>query len=237
MDFVLRISSISTFISVYFFIVLAIGIGASIAWGFGVRAVIHNKGYHEDWFWWGFFFGLIALIVALTKPDLRQTPMYYQQPTYYQPQQPMYYQPGVAHHQTYAQPSSSSAWKCPKCGEINSNSMTSCSCGTLKPSATSGAAPSTFWRCRRCNRDNPDYASTCSCGCKKNPSSSNNRALNNIKTASSAVATPAVAQGTTQETTSELDTIEKLKGYKELLDVGAITQEEFDEKKKQLLGL
>ena len=31
--------------------------------------------------------------------------------------------------------------------------------------------------------------------------------------------------------------VEELKKYKELLDMGAITQEEFDEKKKQLLGL
>ena len=29
----------------------------------------------------------------------------------------------------------------------------------------------------------------------------------------------------------------KLKKYKELLDMGAITQEEFDAKKKQLLGV
>ena len=31
--------------------------------------------------------------------------------------------------------------------------------------------------------------------------------------------------------------IEEIKKYKELLDMGAITQEEFDAKKKQLLGL
>ena len=31
--------------------------------------------------------------------------------------------------------------------------------------------------------------------------------------------------------------IEQIKGLKELLDIGAITQEEFDAKKKQLLGL
>ena len=30
---------------------------------------------------------------------------------------------------------------------------------------------------------------------------------------------------------------DELKQYKELLDMGAITQEEYDQKKKQLLGL
>lgn len=34
-----------------------------------------------------------------------------------------------------------------------------------------------------------------------------------------------------------LGTAEELKNYKELLDSGVITQEEFDAKKKQLLGL
>jgi len=36
---------------------------------------------------------------------------------------------------------------------------------------------------------------------------------------------------------SELDAVEEMKKYKDLLDSGAISQEEFDAKKKQLLGL
>ncbi len=43
-------------------------------------------------------------------------------------------------------------------------------------------------------------------------------------------ATPVITEVQTDET-------EKLKKYKELLDSGIITQEEFDAKKKQLLGL
>ena len=42
----------------------------SIIWGVIVKKVIENKGYYENWFWWGFFFGWIALIVALTKPNV-----------------------------------------------------------------------------------------------------------------------------------------------------------------------
>lgn len=42
-----------------------------LIWGFATKKVIENKGYTENWFWWGFFFGFIALIVALTKPDNR----------------------------------------------------------------------------------------------------------------------------------------------------------------------
>ena len=37
--------------------------------GFATNAIIRNKGYQENWFWWGFFFGLIAMLVALSKPE------------------------------------------------------------------------------------------------------------------------------------------------------------------------
>ena len=49
----------------------------------------------------------------------------------------------------------------------------------------------------------------------------------------------AVPQVVTQkeEVTEKPGNIEEIKKYKELLDMGAITQEEFDAKKKQLLGL
>lgn len=40
-----------------------------IIWGIVCNKVIENKGYDENWFWWGFFFGFIAFIVALTKSD------------------------------------------------------------------------------------------------------------------------------------------------------------------------
>ena len=40
-----------------------------IIWGFATNAIIHNKGYDENWFWWGFFFSIIAVIVAATKPE------------------------------------------------------------------------------------------------------------------------------------------------------------------------
>lgn len=49
-----------------FFIGLIIG---SVIWGFATQAVINNKGYNENWFWWGFLFGIISFIIALTKPQ------------------------------------------------------------------------------------------------------------------------------------------------------------------------
>jgi predicted Zn-dependent peptidase len=40
-----------------------------------------------------------------------------------------------------------------------------------------------------------------------------------------------------QNSTNALSSAEELKKFKELLDLGIITQEEFDAKKKQLLGI
>ena len=49
----------------YWWAVLVYG----LAFGFVTKIVIKNKGYPEGkWFWWGFFFGVFALIVACTKP-------------------------------------------------------------------------------------------------------------------------------------------------------------------------
>ena len=45
------------------------------------------------------------------------------------------------------------------------------------------------------------------------------------------------ASAETQPSSNETDTIQALKSYKELLDAGVITQEEFEKKKAQLLNL
>lgn len=54
------------------YILVGIIIGG-IIWGIVVNKVIENKGYEENWFWWGFFFGIFALIVALTKQNVVTT--------------------------------------------------------------------------------------------------------------------------------------------------------------------
>ena len=49
------------------FIYIVAVIAWALIWGFATRTVIYNKGYSDNWFWWGFFFGFIAFIVALSK--------------------------------------------------------------------------------------------------------------------------------------------------------------------------
>lgn len=52
----------------FFYLIILCAIGS--IWGVVTRNIIRNKGYKENWFWWGFLGGLIAVIVALSKPDI-----------------------------------------------------------------------------------------------------------------------------------------------------------------------
>ena len=42
-----------------------------LVFGFATQSIIENKGYYENWFWCGFFFGILAVLVALSKPESR----------------------------------------------------------------------------------------------------------------------------------------------------------------------
>ena len=152
-------------------IIIAIIVG--VIWGFATQSVIYDKGYEENWFWWGFFFGLIALIVACAKP----------QNTDYTFNSHINYQNRLIQAQN-EKTLSEGGWKC-ACGNIHAAYVSSCSCGLNKREALTGQ---------------------------------NNREED-----------PAI--------TDEQSNISAIKEYKELMDSGVITPEEFEAKKKQLLGL
>ena len=44
-------------------------------WGVAVQKIVEIRGYHENWFWWGFFFSVIACIVACSKPQVAAKPL------------------------------------------------------------------------------------------------------------------------------------------------------------------
>lgn len=144
-----------------------------IIWGVATNKVIENKGYSENWFWWGFFFGFLALIVACTKP------------------QAQYYN------------SSSS-----------SSSLFAASAEDKMKIQQQSLLEQGGWKCNKCGNVNPSYTGTCNCG--------NLKASNQTKE---------------KEDKRETANFQKMKSYKDLLDSGVITQEEFDAKKEQLLGL
>lgn len=61
-------------------IILIVYVIQGVIFGVAVNTIIANKGYHENWFLGGFFFGIIALIVAASRPPkpyepLRESPL------------------------------------------------------------------------------------------------------------------------------------------------------------------
>ena len=104
----------------------------------------------------------------------------------------------------------------------------------LQPVTEPQTVPNGGWKCS-CGRAHPVYVSSCPCGMSKSevlhPSTKSDT---QVKPA----ATPAVSKTNNDASriNSEEQTIAIIKEYKNLLDSGAITQEEFDQKKKQILS-
>ena len=72
-------------------------------------------------------------------------------------------------------------------------------------------------------------------GKKMTKSAGSNKIMSALEVAKNIIDTKMTAD-TPKETTHSNDNLEKIKKLKELLDIGAITQEEFEEKKKELLN-
>lgn len=103
---------------VYVVIVIAWG----LIWGFATKAVIRNKGYNENWFWWGFFFGFIALLVALSKRENCTA--------------------NDNDNGRSAKTITNDEWMC-TCGRINSAYVSTCACGKNKRDVLNPPMPPT----------------------------------------------------------------------------------------------
>ena len=164
---------------------------SGVVFGFATSVVIQNKGYDESWFLWGFFFGIIALIVACAKPENRDR--YNGTHT-----------PALTHKTT-------EDWQC-LCGRTNTADAVICPCGLSKHmvlNAENGQSQDV----RPIQQEDPKRH-------EENKPSENEPSENEEF-----------------QPMNETDRIYMLKAYKELVDAGILSQEEFDAKKKQLLGL
>lgn len=172
-----------------FLISLIAGLIDSVIWGIATAAVIKNKGYEENWFWWGFFFGIIPFIIACTKPRKQE-------------------------FETYAPGGLKQSLSANAPGELE-QSLFAAEEYVQETVAAGG------WQCS-CGRANPAYVSTCSCGLSKrqnDPSGVDYAAR--------------VAQRKAREQAVDAE----LKKYKIMLDSQCISQEEYDEKVRELSKL
>ena len=185
-----------------------------LIFGFVVRHMYENKGY-DGGFWVGFFLGIIGVIIAATKPDISG--------------------------KYYNYSATDDYIKRLREGEDNKYKPTNNTMPTHIVTSSNGE-----WRCPRCNRINASYVGTCGCGFSKKEFEAKQRAAENQMASTTATASSQAAGATTEPskapTTEDMnrshaEAIQAIKDYKELLDMGAITQEEYDAKKKQLLDL
>lgn len=190
-----------------------------IIWGVVCNAVVRNKGYDEIWFFWGFFFGIFAFLVAITKPTITNT-----EPDYTYSSNNNIGPKRVENKPVIHNKPAESMWTCNKCGNTNSGALPVCKCGNTK-------FENFGWTCIECGRLNGEKKYVCDCGATKSKSA---------KATPTPSETKVIDTLTSNDTTVIVDVaddVEALKKFKELLDMGAITKEEFDAKKKQLLGI
>ena len=203
-------------------------------WGWLTSRVGENKGYPSgSFFWWGFGLAMIGLLVVLSKPDRHS----YMDAVYSSP---------LLRNKDSA--SSVNGWRCPNCGRTNTGSI--CSCGTQRRNDGNNV-----WECPNCGKKNPSLYNTCDCGYEKGSAKttvSGRQQWEEIMAAKKAeeeeakkpktvenVGSTAVEKGTVDQASNEQakSKFDEVKAYKELLDSGIISQEEFDRKRKELLGL
>lgn len=241
-----------------------------VIWGFATNAVLKNKGYDDNWFWWGFFFWFIALIVAATKPENRG----YSTSNNTSYNSVLSEMASESEAQRRNSSRSSDTWQCYKCNRVNQKYVTTCVCGVSKADSmnyitnrqksfgtVSQQSNKKGWVCSNCGLNNSKLSEKCSCGmlreynakwiCDKCGSLNGEKQFicqcgakkseNSKKTLNPAEINEYLNKKNTKVETvkknedNTIDSIESIKKYKELLDMGAITQEEFDKKKKELL--
>lgn len=199
----------------YLIVVIVYG----VIWGYVCAKVVENKGYEVgNWHIWGFVFGIFAFLVAATKPDISSK-------KYSDDDENSMLSRLVKEDETKRikqEIANGKMWECPSCKKANMNYITTCTCGVAKPMANiTERVDLEKWQCVNCGTSNTINFAICKCGMKK---SENDKRI----------AAGDVWKNIGQEK-EERDSLEILKKYKELLDMDAITQEEYDKKKKEII--
>ena len=102
----------------------------AIIWGFAAKTIATNKGYEYEstkWFWLGFFFAFIAVIIIATKPDNNGRSRYNSSNS----------SGDYSVYETVPY----NGWKCQNCGRVHQGYESTCVCG-MKKDGTQYVAPS-----------------------------------------------------------------------------------------------
>ncbi len=155
-----------------------------IAFGVATKVLNKQKGYSGG-FWWGFFFGVIGIVIVLVRPEKVSNTYSYSdierhdgEPTALEK---------LAREKRKEEAMASGGWKCIQCGRVNAN-----------------------------------YAGTCGCGMSKYDNTPR-------------ISVPVELPKQKLKPEDEMMNLKRLKSYKDLLDAGVISQEDYDKKKAELL--
>ncbi|NLT09859.1 MAG: SHOCT domain-containing protein [Ruminococcus sp.] len=107
------------------------------------------------------------------------------------------------------------SWRCRACGRVNASYVTSCLCGLNQKENEKPREEN--WKCLVCGRENSKLHKTCVCGATK---------AGKLPKEAERAAAPV-----------QISAADEIAKFKQLLDSGAITEEEYEAKKKQLLKL
>lgn len=99
----------------------------AVIWGMITKKVSEKKGYYGG-FAWGFWLGLIGLIVVACKSKQCRSDDYYATSSFLS---------AVAQEESEEQMLSNGGWKCKKCGRVNTGYTGTCSCGMTKEESKS----------------------------------------------------------------------------------------------------
>ena len=210
---------------------IAVDIGIAIMFGCIARKICNDKGYQNEGFWWGFFLGVIGLIVVACKSEnpnryssaLNNSNSYSSQ---------LHSLAEEAEKQrrgyqgTYDNKSTNSEWKCCVCGTVNPKYVTTCTCGNS--SFDNERKRAEMWK----EREEREAAERERAEKEKAEKERAEREREEKERADKEQAEREREDKRRAELISAADALMK---YKTLHEEGVITDEEFEEMKKSLL--
>ena len=105
------------------YVAVVVFIVERIVWGVVCNEVLKNKGYDDNWFFWGLLFGMAPAIVALSKPNGRTLIDQYGNVISYDASDKERMEKDIIRD---------GGWKCEKCGKTNEKTVGTCACGCTR---------------------------------------------------------------------------------------------------------